>query len=126
MNINLKIAMLIGFILVGLLVLGIALYKERTGKGKPNYRAFFNMGAAWLLVGFVAFSLLHIGMFSAFRFAVWAGTGETYWFGHIGWFLIYEMRKDLITYSGIVACLYSYEFILNRLQGEARFLATEA
>ncbi|MCP4357053.1 MAG: hypothetical protein GY796_03425 [Chloroflexi bacterium] len=53
MNINLKVAMLIGFILFGLLVLGITLYKNKTGKGKSNYRALFAMGAAWLPAGIV-------------------------------------------------------------------------
>lgn len=78
--------------------------------------------AAWLLAGFLIFSLLHIAAFTGMRILLWAAAGESYRFGSIGWGLLYEMRKDLLVYIGIVAVLYGYEFILNRLQGEARFL----
>ena len=79
----------------------------------------------WLLLGFVLFSLLHIGLFTALRVALWAGIGESYRVDDPGWVLLYEMRKDLLTYVALVAGLSGYRFILNRLQGEARFLAAE-
>ena len=78
----------------------------------------------WHLPAFLIFSLLHTGMFTAMRSLLWASAGETYDFGPVGWVLIYEIRKDLIVYVGVVTVVGGYEFILNRLQGEARFLAS--
>ncbi len=75
--------------------------------------------AGWLLVGFLLFSSLHIAMFSAIRWLV----QDSFTFGSPGLTLLYEMRKDLVTYVLIVAAIYAYQFILDRLQGEARFLA---
>lgn len=81
--------------------------------------------ATWLLTGYLVFSLLHIGLFTSMRVLIWSAAGERYEIGSIGWGLLYEMRKDLLVYIGIVALIYSYEFILNRLQGEARFLNSQ-
>ncbi len=78
--------------------------------------------AGWLVVGFFVFSLLHIAMFSALRWLVL----ESYEFGSVGLRLLYEMRKDLLTYVLVVVAIYAYQFILDRLQGEARFLAEGA
>jgi len=79
----------------------------------------------WHLPGFLLFSLLHIGLFTLIRTFLWASAGETYEPGGLGWNLLYEMRKDLLVYVGIVTLLGGYEFILNRLRGEARFLTME-
>lgn len=106
-------------IAVLLLIPAVALFLQRLNLNYSNLRR----RAPWLLVGFLAFSLLHIGIFTVIRTLVWASAGETYDAGSLGWSLLYEMRKDFLTYVGIVAVLYGYEFILNRLQGEARFLA---
>ena len=38
--------------------------------------------------------------------------------------LLYEMRKDLLAYIGLMIAIYGYRFILTRLQGEAKFLAS--
>ena len=107
-----------GFSVLVLLPL-IALFLRRMNL---NYSNLYSR-AVWLVPGFVVFSLLHIGMFTLIRMVVWASAGETYRFGSLGWSLLYEMRKDLLVYVGIVSFLSGYQFILNRLQGEARFLA---
>ncbi len=106
-------------IAVLLLIPALALFLKRLNLNYSN----LSRRAPWLLVGFLVFSLLHIGIFTVVRTLLWATAGETYNAGSIGWSLLYEMRKDFLVYVGIVAVLYGYEFILNRLQGEARFLA---
>jgi hypothetical protein len=78
----------------------------------------------WHIPGFLIFSLSHIGLFVLFREFFWASVGEDYSFGPLGLNLLYEMRKDLLAYLGLTTALYSYRFILTRLQGEAKFLAS--
>jgi len=80
----------------------------------------------WHLPGYLVFFLLHIGLFSVLRMGLWSVAGESYEPGSLGWNLVYEMRKDLLVYGGIVTLLMGYEFILTRLQGEASFLAAGA
>lgn len=77
----------------------------------------------WHIPGFLIFSLLHIGLFVLLRKLLWALVGETYNFGTLGLNLLYDMRKDFLAYMGIMLSLYSYRFIITRLQGEAKFLS---
>lgn len=79
----------------------------------------------WLIPLFISFSLAHIGLFVLFRKLLWAAAGNTYTFDPIVLGLVYEMRKDFVSYMLIVATFYSYQFIINRLQGEAHFLDEE-
>ena len=51
MDINLMLLMFIGFVLLGLLIIGFTLIREKSGQGTPNYRALFIMGAVWFPVG---------------------------------------------------------------------------
>lgn len=88
--------------------------------------ANFRWRILWHIPGFLIFSLLHIGLFVLLRKFLWALVGETYDFGALGLNLLYDMRKDLLAYMGIVFALYGYRFVITRLQGEAKFLADSA
>jgi len=79
--------------------------------------------AIWHVPAFVLFSLLHVGLMILLREMVWKATGGDYDYGSLAINLLYEMRRDFLSYLGIVSVYYSYEFILDRLQGEANFLS---
>lgn len=80
-------------------------------------------GWPWRLAahaGFSAlFSLLHVGGMVALRQAIYALQGEHYGFGDWGHELLYEYRKDVFSYSGLLMTFYLYRFVLSRLRGEA-------
>jgi hypothetical protein len=77
----------------------------------------------WHLPGILVFSLLHIALFNIVRKLLWPLAGQQYEFGPLFLGLLYELRKVFWAYLIIVTIIYSYRFILNRLQGEARFLS---
>lgn len=79
----------------------------------------------WHFPVFVCFSLAHIALFVMARKLLWPLAGDTYSFGPLGLGLIYEMRKGLLIYIGLVLMIQSYQFILDRLQGEAGAVDTE-
>lgn len=73
----------------------------------------------------IVFSTLHIlGMVGMRELCYWA-VGWDYEFGNWLYEFIYELRKDTITYISLVAVIYTYRFLLRRLRGEARLLASE-
>ena len=78
----------------------------------------------WHIPGFVVFALLHIALFNIARKMLWPLLGEQYEFGPILLGLLYEMRKIFWAYLVLVVACACYRFILNRLQGEAKFLST--
>lgn len=80
----------------------------------------------WHLPGFVIFTLLHVGLFTLMRELMWAAVGDSFESGSLALGLLYEGRKDLLTYLCLVLLLHGYWFILHRLQGEAGFLQTES
>lgn len=77
----------------------------------------------WHIPAFITFTALHVGIFVVMRKAVFGFMDSRYVWNDPIWFeLLYELRKDLLTYLGIVIILSAYNFILTRLQGEASFL----
>jgi len=108
-------------VMVLMLIPVVAVFLRRLNPNFSNLR----WRALRLLLGFVAFSLIHIAGFIAIRTAIRASPGASYEFGSIDLGLLYEIRKDFLVYVGIVCVLYGHQFILDRRQGEARFLATE-
>lgn len=76
----------------------------------------------WLLLGSLAFSLLHVAGMVALRELAYASQGQDYDFGHWPSELIYEYLKDVRSYVMIVSIMESYRFIVRRLQGEASLL----
>lgn len=80
----------------------------------------------WHIPGWITFSLLHIFLFVIARKIMWAAAGRVYQFGDLWLGLLYEMRKGLIVYLGIVLMLHAYWFIIDRLQGQADMIDTDA
>lgn len=78
-----------------------------------------------LLPMFVVYSCLHIAGFVLLREWLWAAVGDDYSYDPLLIGLVYEMRKDFLAFLLFVSVFYSYQFIINRLQGEARFLDRE-
>lgn len=71
----------------------------------------------------VVYSGLHIGMMVIFRKAIYWTQASTYQLGDLSFELLYEYRKDLWSFIFLVAGIYSYRFIVIRLQGEANLIA---
>lgn len=67
----------------------------------------------------VLFSLIHVAGMVALRKLVYWMVGGYYDFGPLLREWLYEYLKDFRGYAYVLAVVYSYDFILNRLQGEA-------
>lgn len=65
----------------------------------------------------VPFSLLHVGMMVGMRKIVYALLGQQYLFGNIALELLYEYRKDFVTYFLILATFYAWRGFLARQRG---------
>jgi hypothetical protein len=70
----------------------------------------------------VAFSCLHIAGMSAIRKLGYRLMGESYYMGDWVQVLIYEYRKDLMTYLSIVLLIYAFRMLVRRLIGEAKYV----
>lgn len=80
----------------------------------------------WLIPIFLSFSLLHVVGMVGLRKLIWALVGDEYSFSPWLLGLVYELRKDLLTFLVITTSFYAYRFIIDRLQGEAQFLGVES
>lgn len=83
---------------------------------------FRSLGAHLLFS--LVFSVCHVVGMVLMRKLVYLGMGEHYDFGYWPTELIYEYRKDVITYAWILTVIYVYRFVLTRLRGEAKVIAT--
>ena len=68
------------------------------------------------------FSLIHVSGMVGLRELVYWMAGSDYNFGDLGYELLYEYRKDAMTYLIILLVGTSYQFIVRRLQGEASYM----
>jgi len=75
-----------------------------------------------LLAASLVFSFCHVIAMVMIRELVYWFAGSNYEFGSVVFGLIYEYRKDLLTFVIIVAVIYSYRFIVARLNGEASLI----
>lgn len=100
----------------------LAWFLRRLGLNWSNFR----WRVLWHIPGFICFSLAHIALFVSARKLIWSSVDEVYEFGPVLLGLLYEMRKGLLVYIGLVILIQAYNFILDRLQGEAGFLDSEA
>lgn len=67
----------------------------------------------------IIFSLLHVGIMVAIRKLSYFLVQRNYDFGDLWYELFYEYRKDLWAFIFFIGIIKAYEFILNRLAGEA-------
>lgn len=105
-------------IVILLLIPGVAWLTRRF----PLHWGVLRRHLCWLLLGSVAFSLLHVAGMVALRELAYAMQGGDYDFGHWPSELLYEYLKDVRGYIMIVSVMESYRFIVRRLQGEASLL----
>ncbi|MCG8413062.1 MAG: LytTR family transcriptional regulator [Pseudomonadales bacterium] len=106
---------------LGVLLLPLFYVFKRLDLTLANFRQKW----IWLLPIFFGFSLLHVAGFVVLRKVLWAMGGQQYTFDPLLLELIYELRKDFLDFLIIFTLFYSYQFIIDRLRGEARFLDVE-
>lgn len=104
-----------------LLVPPLVWFVNRLNLGWTNFR----WRVLWHIPAFICFSLAHIGLFVSVRKILWPLANESYTFGPLFLGLLYEMRKGLLIYIGLVLTIQAYQFIIDRLQGEAGVLGSE-
>jgi hypothetical protein len=76
-------------------------------------------GMVYHLTISVIFSLLHVSLMVALREMSYCVNGSNYQFGDWSEELLYEYRKDIMTYSTIIITFYVFRFIVSRLSSEA-------
>ena len=77
----------------------------------------------WLLLGSLAWSLLHVAGMVALRKAIYAAQGYYYDGGPWPRTFLYEYLKDIRQFAGLVVTIEAYRLLVRRLQGEASMLA---
>lgn len=75
------------------------------------------------LIASVLYSFSHVGIMVGLREIVYLGMGGDYNFGDFWFEMIYEYRKDLMSFIFFIAAIHLYRFVLSRLQGEANPIA---
>lgn len=74
----------------------------------PFRNSSWRIPGAVHLLATVPFSITHVAMMVGIRKAVYASLGENYDFGNLPVELLYEYRKDVLTYFLILGALYSW------------------
>ncbi|TQV72169.1 LytTR family transcriptional regulator [Aliikangiella marina] len=85
----------------------------------PIFGQAFVLTLLIYLLASIVFSLLHVGIMVGIRHIVYWLVGSRYSFGDVWFELLYEYRKDLMSFIFIITAYYSYQFISSRLIGEA-------
>ncbi|HET6828430.1 MAG TPA: LytTR family DNA-binding domain-containing protein [Ramlibacter sp.] len=105
-------------LVVGALIPGLAAFERRFPLRWDTWRRSVPLH----VLGSVVFCVIHVLGMVLLRKAAYAALGERYevrsWATTFG----YEYLKDVRSYLLILAALWSYRFVLLRLQGEARVL----
>lgn len=68
-------------------------------------------------------SVVHVLLMHGLRELVYRLAAVDYNPGQWSWILTYEYRKDLMVYLLILSVVYTYQFVISRLSGEAAFVA---
>ena len=90
---------------------------------------YSNWSKPFKTIGFYAlvsipFSILHVLMMVAMRKLVYSMHAADYVFGNWWFELVYEYRKDAITFVYLLVIIHCYRFVWSRLQGEANLVST--
>ncbi len=113
-----------------LLLIPLILYAERRW---PFTRDSWKAAATVHVGATVPFSLLHVGTMVGLRKMIYALQGRIYDFGNVPVEMLYEYRKDFVSYFFILGIVYAWRAIRQRQSGatyesvakaerEARFL----
>lgn len=105
-------------IVVGALIPALVAFERRF----PLQWGRLRQHLPWHVLGTVVFCVVHVLGMVLLRKAAYAALGREYEFG--GWLGMfgYEYLKDARSYVAILAAVWTYRFVLLRLQGEARVL----
>lgn len=76
----------------------------------------------WHVLGTVLFCLVHVAGMVLLRQVVYGALGREYRVGSWPAMIGYEYLKDARSYVAILAAVWTYRFLLLRMQGEARLL----
>ena len=74
------------------------------------------------LVATVPYSLLHVAAMVGVRKLVYAAAGSTYDFGNVPVELLYEWRKDALSYFFVLFVVNAYRIYRERSEGEANYV----
>ena len=80
------------------------------------------ISVAVMLFASLVFSLIHVSGMVAIRELVYSLAGSNYDFGNIWFGLLYEYRKDLVTFLLLSSGVLAYGFIESRIRGEASLI----
>lgn len=105
-------------LVVGALIPGLVAFERRF----PLRRDTLRRSVPLHVLGSVVFCVIHVLGMVLLRKAAYAALGENYEVRSWATTLGYEYLKDVRSYLLILAALWSYRFVLLRLQGEARVL----
>ena len=89
----------------------------------PLHFGTWRRNLPWLLLGSLAWSLLHVAGMVALRKAIYAAQGYYYDGGPWPRTFLYEYLKDIRQFAGLVVTIEAYRLLVRRLQGEASMLA---
>ncbi len=108
-------------IVQGLLILVILRFDRRFPIRSDTWRISLLAHALFTVV----YSLIHVTAMYWMRVGLYEliGNNNGYWWPNWWSEFGYEYLKDFRSYFFVVAVIYSYRFILRRLQGEAEFLS---
>ena len=73
----------------------------------------------------MVFSFIHITGMVAVRKLVFLSVNDVYVFTDLNYTIIYEYRKDILTYTSIIVIIYAYREILRLRNGEAQIEQSE-
>lgn len=77
----------------------------------------------WHVLFSVVISVLHVAGMVLIREATYSSMGLSYDFGHWPTELLYEYRKDAMSYVSVLAVVLLYRFVISRIRGEALLVA---
>lgn len=99
-----------------LLLIPLILYVERRW---PFTRDSWKAAAILHVGATVPFSLLHVGTMTGLRKMIYAMQGRVYDFGNVPVELLYEYRKDFVSYFFILGIVYAWRAIRQQRSGAA-------
>jgi DNA-binding LytR/AlgR family response regulator len=105
-------------LVVGALVPAVAAFERRYPLRLGSLRAHL----PWHLLATLVFCAVHVAAIVLLRKLAYAAVGADYQPGPLAAMFGYEYLKDARSYVMIVAAIWTYRFVLLRLQGEARLL----
>lgn len=105
-----------------LLLIPAIVWLDRTQPLRPD-----SWKAALLIHGAatIPFSLIHSGIMVGLRKGIYLLRGDIYDFGDVPIELVYEYRKDLLTYAFVLVAIYAYRMFRSNMSG-ADYLKSKA